>query len=250
MRRATLALAALVCLPLAACAPQQESTADDGAQQTTLRIAAAASLNGVFEEIVADFEAENPDVDVEPVIYDGSSTLATQIAEGAPIDVAAFADERTMQQIADDIDEPRVFATNTLVIVAPEGQDAVASLDDLADPDLDVVLCAAEVPCGAATAQALDDGGLEVRAASSEQNVTAVLRKVENGAADAGLVYRTDAQASDAVDTIEDARLDGVVNRYPIAVTAGAGPAAERFVDWVLSEDAQARLASWGLGAP
>ncbi|WP_156759510.1 molybdate ABC transporter substrate-binding protein [Microbacterium karelineae] len=243
MRRAWIViLGVAAALSLAACAPAGD--------EREIRVAAAASLQGAFDEIVAAFEEAHPGVRVAPVVYDGSSTLATQIAEGAPIDVAAFADERTMERIADQVDEPRIFATNSLVIAVPEGTDRVATLDDLADDPLDVVACAPEVPCGAATQEALDAAGVDLVAASLEQNVTAVARKVATGVADAGIVYRTDAAATAGIAAVEDPRLDEVVNRYPIAAVAAAGDDARAFVDYVLAGDAQEELAQWGFGAP
>lgn len=243
MRRASIVVLVLAAtLSAGGCAPAEGDR--------EIRVAAAASLHGVFEEVVAAFEETHPGIDVAPVVYDGSSTLATQIAEGAPIDVAAFADERTMARIADASEQPRIFATNSLVIAVPEGTDRVAALDDLADDALDVVVCAPEVPCGAATREVLETAGVDVAAASLEQSVTAVARKVASGVADAGLVYRTDAAATEGVSAIEDPRLDEVVNRYPIAATADAGDDARAFVDYVLSGDAQEELARWGFGAP
>lgn len=243
MRRLCLVLATVLgALTLAACAPSDRTP--------TLRIAAAASLNGAFEELVDGFVATHDGIDVAPVVYDGSSTLATQIGEGAPIDVAAFADERTMERIDDEMDEARIFARNQLVVAVPAGSGRVSSLDDLADPSLDVVVCASAVPCGAATTRALDGAGLEVAAASYEQNVTAVARKVAEGIADAGLIYRTDVLANDGLDQVEDPRLDEIVNAYPIAAASDAGDAATAFVDYVLSPDAREILARWGFGTP
>ncbi|WP_221584166.1 molybdate ABC transporter substrate-binding protein [Microbacterium sp. G2-8] len=247
MRRSRL-LAVPALLGVAALA----SCAQAGAAGGGLRIAAAASLQGAFDELVAEFEVAHPDILVAPVVYDGSSTLATQIAEGAPVDVAAFADEPTMARISDDAEEPRIFATNSLVVAVPEGRSEVASLDDLADPGLDVVLCAPEVPCGAAAQTALEAEGLRIDAASLEQNVSAVATKVAESIADAGLVYRTDVLATEGIVAVEDPRLDDIVNSYPIAATAGAASAddAEAFIDFVLSDPGQQTLAKWGFGTP
>lgn len=247
MRRSRLLAlpAALGVAALASCAPA-------GASDGGLRISAAASLQGAFEELVAGFESAHPDIPVAPVVYDGSSTLATQISEGAPVDVAAFADERTMARISDDAEEPRIFATNSLVIGVPDGESEIASLDDLVDPGRDVVLCAPEVPCGAASRTALEAAGLSLEAASLEQNVSAVATKVAEGIADAGLVYRTDARATGGVDAVEDPRLDEVVNAYPIAAMSAASSPddAAEFIDYVLSEAGQDTLANWGFGTP
>ena len=126
------------------------------------------------------------------------------------------------------------------------------SLDDLANPDLTVVLCAVEVPCGAASATLLSNAGVTASVDSYEQNVTAVLTKVAAGEADAGLVYVTDAATTDDVDAIEVDGADDVVNRYPIvALTAAADPeVADAFVAFVLGDKGQEVLAALGFGAP
>ena len=121
----------------------------------SLTVYAAASLTGAFDELATMFEERHPSVDVRPVVYDGSSTLATQIVEGAPADVFASADERTMARVVEEglAADPLIFATNSLVIVVPAGNPAgVSGLQDFADPAATIVLCAVEVPCGAASA--------------------------------------------------------------------------------------------------
>lgn len=229
-----------------------------------LTVFAAASLAAAFDELAARFEQRHPSVDVQPVTYDGSSTLATQIIEGAPADVFASADEKNMQKVVDEglASDPELFATNTLVLVVPAGNPGeVDGLDDLADPDLTVVLCAAEVPCGTASATLLSNAGVAASVDSYEQNVTAVLTKVAAGEADAGLVYVTDAATRSSssgstgtgeVEAIEVDGADAVVNRYPIATLAGSGDpdAAAAFVAFVRGEEGREVLAALGFGAP
>lgn len=137
------------------------------------------------------------------------------------------------------------------MIVVPAGNPArVATLADLAR--VTTVLCAAEVPCGAASTTLLSSAGVTVSPASIEQNVTAVLTKVAAGEADAGLVYATDVVGRDDVESIVPEGAEAVVNRYPIAALAGApNPvAAAAFVDFVLSPSGQAILAAAGFRAP
>lgn len=215
-----------------------------------LEVYAAASLQRSFDEIAAAFEAVHPGVTVSTV-YDGSSTLATQIGEGAPADVFASADEKNMAKVEASAPDPQLFATNTLVIAVPAGNPgAVASLADLAR--VTTVLCAAEVPCGAASATLLSNAGVTVAPASAEQNVTAVLTKVAAGEADAGLVYATDVVGRDDVEAIVPEGADAVVNRYPIAtLTDAPNPAAaSAFVAFVLSDEGQKVLADAGFRAP
>lgn len=219
--------------------------------RTPLTVYAAASLHDAFEEIASAFEERHPDVDVRPIVSDGSNVLVTQLREGARADVLATADEATMARAGELVAESAIFATNTLVLVAPRGETAVDELADLADPHLDVVLCAPEVPCGAAARALLGAAGVEVTPASEEQNVTAVLTKVEAGDADAGLVYRTDAIGRDVV-AIEPAEAAGIVSRYPIGVLRDAAEpdAAADFVAFVTGPNGQEILAAHGFGAP
>lgn len=248
MRRPAVALAALV-LALTGCAASTPPASDDD-MNGTLTVYAAASLQASFEEIAGAFTAQHPDVRISPA-YDGSSTLATQIAEGAPADVFASADEATMAKVSELASDPAVFATNTLVIVVPAGNPKkVASLADLSG--VVTVLCAPEVPCGAASARLLEGADVTVDPASLEQNVTAVLTKVAAGEADAGLVYATDVVGRDDVEAIVPQGSGDVVNRYEIAALTDAAnrAAADAFVAFVLSEPGQRILADRGFGAP
>lgn len=258
MRRPLSLLAAWVTgLLLAGCAAGADArtTSPDAEPSGDVVVYAAASLQSAFDDLAAAFTAAHPGLRVQ-LTFDGSSTLATQLVEGAPADVFAAADDSTMQQVVAEglAAAPRPFATNTLTLVVPEGNPAVVTgLDDLAEDALSVVLCAPALPCGAAARQLLDEAGVAASVDSFEQNVTAVLTKVAVGEADAGLVYVTDAAARAAeVDTVRTAGADGVVNRYPMASLAeAANPAgAAAFVAFVGSAEARAVLADHGFGAP
>jgi molybdate transport system substrate-binding protein len=216
---------------------------------------AAASLTDAFDAVAAEFEAEHPRVSVT-MNYGGSSGLAAQIVEGAPADVFAAANESTMQTVVDagTAADPAIFARNTLVLVVPAGNPGgVTGLTDLARPDLAVALCDPAVPCGSAAQALLDIAGVTPAADTLEQDVRAVLTRVELGEADAGLVYATDADAAGrAVEVIAVPEAQEVVNRYPIAVLAGApnSDAARAFVEFVLSGAGQRLLADAGFMAP
>jgi molybdate transport system substrate-binding protein len=237
--------------------PAAPAASEPAAEELTgeLTIYAAASLSAAFDELETQFEARHPQLEVKPITYDGSSTLATQLIEGAPADVFASADENNMQKVLDAglAADPELFASNTLVIAVPAGNPGgVDGIEDLADPGLTVVLCAPEVPCGAASEKLLDANGVTAAPASLEQNVTAVLTKVAAGEADAGLVYVTDVRDNDGVDSVDAAGADDVVNRYPIAALENASnrAAADAFVAFVLGGDGQAVLENLGFLAP
>lgn len=248
---ATIALSGMVGLVvLGAC-----SSSEDEAPDRELTVFAAASLTETFTELADDFEADHPGVTVR-LNFAGSSDLATQIVEGAPADVFAAADERTMGTVIDAIDgvEPRDFATNTLQVVTPaDDPGGVDSLADLADPGVAVVLCAPQVPCGAAAARLLEDEALTVKPVSEEQSVTDVLGKVRSGEADAGLVYVTDVRAAgDDVRGVDTPEAASVVNVYPIAALPDAsdGDLAREFVALVTGSAGRDVLTQAGFGAP
>lgn len=248
---ATIALGALT--GCATVAPQPTPTPND-TLSGTVTVFAAASLTDTFRAIATAFEAQHPGVTVT-FNFGGSSGLATQIVEGAPVDVFAAASPATMTTVTDAglATDTHDFATNTLEIAVPtDNPGAVAGLADFANPDLAIALCAVEVPCGAAAAKALDVAGIVASVDTYEQDVKAVLTKVEVGEVDAGLVYRTDVLAAGTkVKGIEFPEAAGAIATYPIAaLSASANPdAAAAFVAFVLSDVGQKILHEAGFGA-
>jgi molybdate transport system substrate-binding protein len=257
---ATLALVAT--LALAGCttglltpwsAPSSDAASDvpAGTLQGELTIFAAASLNDSFTELAEAFSAENPHVTVAPISFDGSSTLATQISEGAPVDVFASADEATMAKITAELAAPpTLFTSNELQIAVQPGNPlGITTLADLAQPGLQIALCAPEVPCGVASHQLLDRDGVALGPVTEEQNVKAVLTKVQLGEVDAGLVFVTDVlAAAGMVDGIRIVGAERARNSYPIAVlnTSSNPDVAQAFLRFVLSERGQTILAGHG----
>lgn len=231
------------------------SASTAGTASGELTVFAAASLGTAFDSIAKAFQAENPGVTVKPITYDGSSTLASQIIAGAPVDVFASADQKNMDKVtqAGLAGDAPVFTTNVLQIaVAPGNPHHVHDLTSLSDAGLTVVVCAPAVPCGNAAKTLLDAAGVTVTPASEEQNVTAVLAKVKAGEADAGLVYTTDVKAAgSAVTGIAIPGADKAINSYPITVLKGAQnpEAAAAFVAFVRSPAGQKILKDLGFGA-
>lgn len=258
-RPALLAGSAVVALStLTGCAtgatqgPGAKATGHDG----EITVFAAASLQGSFTELADRFEAANPGARVT-LNFAGSADLATQITEGAPADIFAAADARTMDRLADTgalVGQPVDFATNVLALaVPPDNPAGITSLADAARPGVKTVVCTEQVPCGAATATAERAAGFSLTPVSEESSVTAVLGKVLSGEADAGLVYVTDVRAAgDAVLGIEVPEAADAVTTYPIAALTGAAApgTARAFVDFVTSAHGRAVLGDAGFGAP
>ncbi|MEO6473085.1 MAG: molybdate ABC transporter substrate-binding protein, partial [Aeromicrobium sp.] len=222
----------------------------------TITVYAAASLKGTFTELGKQFEADHPGVTVT-FNFGGSADLVTQIQQGAPADVFASADTKNMDKATGDklvSGTPVNFATNTLEIATPPDNPAhIASLADLTKADVKVVLCAAEVPCGAAAQKIEESAGVDIKPVSEEQSVTDVLGKVESGEADAGLVYVTDVlSAGDKVKGITFAESSSAVNTYPIAALSASknSKLAKQFVELVSGAKGQAVLSAAGFAKP
>lgn len=252
------------------------ASGDGGATVTVL---AAASLTEALDEVADGFRAAEPDVEVR-VSYAGSADLVAQVADGAPADVLVTADAPTMdeaQATGRVAGEPAVVATNRLVLVTPPDDPAgVAGPEDLARDDVDLVVCAPQVPCGRAAVALADHLELELAPVSEENAVTDVLGKVVAGEADAGVVYVTDARrAGDDVRVLELPDVTAARTTYLAAVLDGGATsdaavpdggttardgdadlpvgdaaAAERLVAYLAGPEGQAVLAGAGFGAP
>ena len=260
IRAATMAVAAAVALAAGACGSNEPSTPGPSTTTTgvtgNITVFAAASLTESFTQIGKDFEAANPGSKVV-FNFGASSSLATQINEGAPADVFASASPATMKTVTDAGNAdgtPAVFVKNQLVIAVSKGNPkGIKTLADLAKPDVKVALCAEQVPCGAAAKKALQTAGVTLTPVTLEQDVKQALSKAKLGEVDAALVYRTDAKAAAAdVDGIEFPESASAINDYPIAILKDAPneAGAQAFVAYISSAPAKAVLSQAGFQAP
>ena len=203
------------------------ATTDSTLAEQTITVFAASSLTDAFTEIGAGFEAANPGTTVE-FNFGSSSDLVESITGGDALgtaDVFASADENNMDKLVDAEDnaaEPQVFTRNQAEIAVPAGNPAgVTGLEDFADEDLFLGVCAPDAPCGAYAQEIFDNAGVTPSIDTEEAKVTDVVAKVASGELDAGIVYVTDVLANDdEVDGVEipaDVNVDAV---YPIATVA------------------------------
>lgn len=239
-------LVALVAVVAAAC-----SSPGAGSGEDAVTVYAAASLTEVFTELGDGFQAAHPGVRVA-FNFGGSSALAQQIDQGAPADVFAAASPATMEQVADSVDRPVTFARNRLEIAVPRGNPAgIAGLADFGREEVEIALCAQQVPCGAAAGEVFRRAGVTARPDTLEQDVKAALTKVRLGEVDAALVYRTDVRAAGGeVEGIEFPEAAQAVNDYPIAPLVRGAQRGRQFVDFVLSDAGRAALTGAGFEVP
>lgn len=220
-----------------------------------ITVFAAASLTEAFTSLGREFEQANPSATIT-FNFGPSSSLATQITEGAPADVFASASARNMATVVDAGagDPPTTFAQNTMAIAVPSDNPAnITALADLANPAVKVALCQEDVPCGVVAAKVFANAGIVVTPVTLEADVRATLTKVQLGEVDAGVVYVTDILA--AGDKVTGIAIPAGVNAatsYPIATisTSKTPDLAQGFVDYVLSDDGAAVLTAAGFGKP
>jgi molybdate transport system substrate-binding protein len=233
-------------------------------QPRNLTVFAAASLTDAFKEIGKNFEAANPGVTVT-FNFAGSSTLSTQLIQGASADVFASANKMEMDKVVASsliqAGTPVVFVKNILIVIlAPNNPGDIQTLQDLARPGLKLDLADKTVPVGKYALQALDlmvkdpsfstDFKTKVLAnvVSYETDVKQVVAKVQLGEADAGIVYISDSIAAPELKTIAIPTNLNVVATYPIAALTNAHQLklAYDFDLYLLSSDGQAILKKWG----
>lgn len=221
----------------------------------TITVFAAASLTESFTELGTKFESAHPDAKIN-FSFGSSSTLATQITEGAPADVFAAANETTMKSVTDAGAgaDPTTFVTNTLEIAVPSGNPGkINSLRDFGDEAKAIAICAPQVPCGSAAEQVFQAAKITAKPDTLEQDVKAALQKVALNEVDAALVYRTDVvTAGDKVEGIEFPEADQAVNKYPISTLTESQNSllAQAFVDFVLGSEGQQVMREAGFGQP
>lgn len=285
LRRRLAALLSLTLTTLAACSGAPKTSAPPvtaplpatsapataaPASSRSLTVFAAASLTDAFKAIGKDFEAANSGVTVA-FNFAGSQQLSQQIAQGAPADVFASANNAQMAAVIKTgqvlSGTQRTFARNRLVVIYPLANAAgLTKLQDLAKPGLKIILADKSVPVGGYALDFLAEASQQpdftatysptvlANVVSYEQDVKSVLGKVALDEADAGIVYTTDI-VGDAASKVGRLNIPDNLNTvasYPIAAIQSSPNAAlaQKFVDYVLSPEAQSVLAQFGFLPP
>ena len=244
------------------------SASDPGASQTVeLTIFAAASLSGVLDKAKAAYQAAHPGTTLT-ISTDSSSALETQIEQGAPADVFLAADTTNPKKLVDGdlaAGEAVAFAGNELTIVVPTDDRAgIVTPADLAKKGVKVVAAGDEVPIAKYAKQLVANLAKEsgypadfeaayaANVVSKEDNVKAVIAKIELGEGDAGIVYVTDVTASTKVKTVDVPDDANVPATYAGVVVKASGhaEAAQTFLGWLASPDGEAIFATFGFLPP
>lgn len=235
--------------------------APEGGERIRVTVSAAASLREVMAEAERGYEAAHPDVDVR-VNLGASGALRQQVEQGAGVDVFVSAAEGPVDALqAAGLVDPRtrrIVAGNTLVLVVPaSGSSLVGRWEDLALPAVRRVALGApaSVPAGDYARETLRALGLAEtteRRAVLAASVRQVLAYVEQREVDAGVVYATDARASEGVRVVAEAP-PGTHRpiTYVMAVVAGTRQprAATSFAGYLAGPEGRAAFRRHGFRA-
>ena len=244
-------LAVSMSLLLAACSSDDgrdtggNEAAGGPVERTELTVSAASSLTDAFGDIGTAFEDENPGLTIT-FNFGPSDGLATQINDGAPVDVFAPASPTWMDSVQEEgpgVSDRANFARNRLTIIVPTGNPAgILDIGDLAKDGVQLVIAARGVPAGDYARRIFENAGISEAAlanvVSNAEDVRAVMMSVASDEADAGVVYVTDV-TPDVAGRITQIEIPDQINAiatYPIAVVNDSKEAglATRFIDYVL----------------
>ena len=235
--------------------------------EVELTVLAAASLRDAVSRAGNAYQVAHPGTRLV-ISTDSSAALATQIERGAPADLFLSADRSNVERLAGaglTAGEPVIFAGNDLTVIVPSGKAVrVETPADLARPGIAVIAAGDQVPISVYAADLIGKLALEPgypadfparyqqNIVSREDNVRAVVTKVELGEGDAGIVYATDAAASNAVDVVPipdgaNVRVDYVGT---IVATSPHQAAAAAFLEWLAGPEGQMVLGGFGFVAP
>lgn len=219
---------------------------------STITVLAASSLTDVFAAIQKDFQKAHPGVTVR-ISYEASSLIVSQVNQGAPADLVAFADTDSLAMLTRSklVGKDVIIAKNSLEIATPPSNPGkVSGLADLAKKSVKVVLCAAQVPCGKGAAKVLTAAHVKANVVSFEQNVRATLIKVEQADAQAAIVYHSDvASAGRKVLGVVIPPGQNEIQSYPVQAVSKSAAAAQ-FVAFTAGAQGQKEMRAFGFLAP
>ena len=233
-----------------------EGASNNTEENTTLNISAAASLQEAMVELEEKFKEIEPNVKLQ-VNLGASGALQQQIEEGAPCDVFISAGQKQMTALEEkDLllkDTNKTLLTNDLVLVTAEDTE-IKDLEEIATDDVSKIAIGdpESVPAGKYAKEVLDNTKLYDKVEKKlvlAKDVKEVLAWVQQGNAQVGFVYLSDAIGAKGVEVVytTEANTHSPIN-YPIAVLKASEKQdkAKSFEDFLLSDDGQTILEKYG----
>lgn len=238
-----LAMGDAMCLAvilLCSCGP----VVDQARPQRTITILAAASLTDAIEEVADAWTQQSGNV--VRISVGPSNALAQQILAGAPADVYLSANEKWADVLVeqDRVEKQVPLLSNRLVWIVPQTNHAgIANPDEITTKATRIALAGENVPAGIYADQALRAAGLLDQLTGRivrGNDVRTTLAYIARGEVDAGIVYATDAAATDQVvvlGELDPESYDAI--RYPALVLQGADESAGAFFGFLQSPAAR-----------
>jgi len=250
-------LAFFLVLSLAGCSNNTSADNNSVAEESTITLAAAASLKNCLDgKLIPMFEEKYSNIKVKAT-YDSSGKLQTQIEEGADVDVFLSAAMKQMNAL----DEKGLIAQdsivqlleNKIVLIVPQNSTKdINKFEDILQADRIAIGDPESVPAGQYAKEALTNLNIwdkVLAKASLGTNVTEVLNWVAEGSADAGIVYSTDAASTAKVKVVAEAP-EGSVSKviYPVGIikTTKNEAAVKKFIEFLQTEEAKDVFKSFG----
>jgi molybdate transport system substrate-binding protein len=258
-------MSVIVLVGLTGCGQGSNNSGSGGGgkqQGGTLTIFAASSLIDAFGELGKTFEKQNEGVTVKQS-FESSSTLLTQIQQGAPADVFASAAQEEMDTAVKDglvAGDPKVFVKNREIIMVPKDNPAdIEEFRDVANPGVKLVLAQDDVPAADYALQILDKANAEYgdgfekkvlsNVVSREADVRASVNRVVVGDADATFGYKSDytPDIRSRVKVVPIPPDLNIIATYPVAALKDARDPelAKKWVELVTSKEGQRVLKKW-----
>jgi molybdate transport system substrate-binding protein len=224
-----------------------------------LTVAAAASLTSAFQE-VSDAFTQETGISVN-FTFAATGSLAQQIRNGAPYDVFASADARSVDAlIADGFLKPEtrmVFARGRLVLtIDPASGLSLESLTDLARPEVSRIVIAnpAHAPYGLAARQALERAGIWDAVQSKvvyAETVRQAAQVVATGNAPVGLLAASVTPGPGfPILEIQPDLYDPIQHVLAVRQGSPVGEEAQRFVSFLGTSKGRRLLEKHGLRPP
>jgi molybdate transport system substrate-binding protein len=169
-----------------------------GGSTPTLTVSAAASLKDAFTTCAQSFKTAHVRFS-----FAGSDQLAAQIRQGASPNLFASANTKLPDQLASEgkLQKTQVFAGNRLVIAVPKDS-KITAIADLEKPGTKLVIGDSTVPVGSYTRTVLarlpadQQKAINANVKSEEPDVSSIVGKLTQGAADAGFTYISDVSGT------------------------------------------------------
>lgn len=230
---------------------QNNNTTSEGTanQEGTILVSAAASLSVVMDDIIAQFKEEHANIKVE-VNYGSSGTLQKQIEQGAPADLFVSAGLKQMKALEEQqlLEASTSLLKNEIVVVGSkdlhvDGDQTLTQLLETVNPKHIAIGEPDTVPAGQYAKQVLENEKLWdtwTKQYVYAKDVRQVLTYVEQGNAELGFVYLSDAVSSDEVKIVHhiDESLHDPIT-YPVAILKNSEQleAAQLFYEYLQNEE-------------